>query len=203
MTPRIHRVPSFPAFFAAALATFLVVPFPAAAQTSRPSEFSFAAGAGGFAVSDTGRADVKSFSTGGFRVFGEVELETGVFLQARYESFLLPGSAVDNPFQSATDSPRVKAQGLSLSVGYMFRETWWRAGAIAGIGAFRLTPRATAAGQTPADVEETVIGWHVGLLTTFDVARRVDLRIEASYYLLRTDAAHKPVLGGASLAYHF
>ena len=70
----------------------------AAAQTSHPSEVPFAVGAGGYAVTDTGRAaDVKTFSTGGFRIFADVELEPGVFLQARYEKFILPGSPVPRP----------------------------------------------------------------------------------------------------------
>lgn len=178
--------------------------FSAAAQTNRQSEFPFAAGAGGFAVTDAGRpADVKAFSTGGFRVFADVELETGVILQARYETFLLPGAAVTAPpFQEpAGDSPRVKANGGSLSVGYMFREAWWQAGLVAGVGVFGLSPRDPEAGQAPTDISETVIGWHAGLLTIFQLGSRWDFRIDATGYLLRTD--HKPILVGASLAYHF
>ncbi len=191
----------------AALAALLAgLSLPAAAQTNRQSEFPFAFGAGGFAVTDTGRpADVKAFSTGGFRVFADVELESGVFLQARYENFLLPGSEVAAPpfQQSAGDSPRVKVNGGSLSVGYLFREAWWQAGLVAGVGVFGLSPRDPEAGQVPADVRETVIGWHAGLLTIFQLGKRLDLRIEATGYLLRTDASHKPVLVGASLAYRF
>lgn len=178
----------------------------AAAQTNRTLEFPFAVGAGGFALTDTGRAaDVKSFSTGGFRIFADVELEAGVILQVRYESFLLPGSAVSGPpfQQAAGDSPRVKTDGGSLSVGYVFREAWWQAGIVAGVGVFGLRPQQPEAGQIPADVRETVIGWHAGLLTIFQLGNRWDLRIDATGYLLRTDASHKPVLVGASLAYHF
>jgi hypothetical protein len=177
----------------------------AAAQTNRQGEFPFAAGAGGFAVTDTGQAvNAKSFSTGGFRVFADVELEPGVILQARYESFLLPGSAVPaTAFQPAGDSPRVKVDGGSLSVGYMFREAWWQAGFVAGVGLFGLSPRAPEAGQVPADISETVIGWHAGLLTIFQLSTRWDFRIDATGYLLRTDASHQPILVGASLAYHF
>jgi len=176
----------------------------AAAQTNRPAEFPFSLGAGGFAATDTGRADdVKAFSTGGFRIFADVELETGVFLQARYENFLLPGSAVDAPFQPAAGSPRVKVNGGSLSVGYLFREAWWQAGLVAGAGVYGLSPRAPDAGQVPADISETVIGWHAGLLAIFQLSRRWDVRIDATAYLLRTDASHKPILVGGSLAYHF
>jgi hypothetical protein len=199
------RLPRARLLAAALAAAGLGLSSSAAAQTNRPTEFGFAAGAGGFAVTDTGRAaDVKSFSTGGFRVFADVELDTGAFLQARYESFLLPGSAVTAPFQqSAGDSPRIRVNGGSLSVGYLFRESWWQAGLVAGVGVFGLSPRAPEAGQLPADANETVIGWHAGLLTVFELARRLDLRIEATGYLLRTDAAHRPVLLGASLAYRF
>jgi len=203
MTLRFPRALALDALLTALLAGLSLS---AAAQTNRQGEFPFAVGAGGFAVTDTGRAsDVKAFSTGGFRVFGEVELETGVVLQARYENFLLPGSTVaPTPFQPpAGDSPRVKVNGGSLSVGYLFREAWWQAGLVAGVGLFGLSPRAPEAGQAPADVSETVIGWHAGLLTIFQLGSRWDLRVDATGYLLRTDASHKPILIGASLAYHF
>ncbi|HEX7528074.1 MAG TPA: hypothetical protein VF425_03120, partial [Thermoanaerobaculia bacterium] len=120
MALRFSRALAFAALF---VALGLGLSFSATAQTNRQMEFPFAVGAGGFAVSDTGRAaDVKAFSTGGFRVFADVELEPGVILQARYENFLLPGSAVAAPpFQPpAGDSPRVKVNGGSLSVGYVF-----------------------------------------------------------------------------------
>ncbi|HEX7613659.1 MAG TPA: hypothetical protein VF554_00135 [Thermoanaerobaculia bacterium] len=203
MTPRFPRALALDALLAALLAGLSLS---AAAQTNRQSEFPFALGAGGFAATDTGRAaDVKAFSTGGFRVFADVELETGVILQARYENFLLPGSAVTPPplQPPAGDSPRVKVNGGSLSVGYLFRETWWQAGLVAGVGVFGLSPRAPEGNQVATDVEETVIGWHAGLLTIFQLGNRWDLRIEGTGYLLRTNASHKPVLVGASLAYHF
>ena len=85
----------------------------------------------------------------------------------------------------------------------MFREAWWQAGLVAGVGVFGLSPRDPEAGQLPADISETVIGWHAGLLTIFQLGRRWDFRIDATGYLLRTDASHKPILVGASLAYHF
>lgn len=203
MTPRFPSALAFAALLAA------LVPglsFSAAAQTNRQSEFPFAAGVSGFAVTDTGRAaDVKAFSTRGFRIFADVELETGMILQARYENFLLPGSAVTAPpfEQPAGDSPRVKVNGGSLSVGYVFREAWWQAGFVAGVGLFGLSPRDPEAGQVPADISETVIGWHAGLLTIFQLSRRWDFRIDATGFLLRTDASHKPILVGASLAYRF
>ncbi|MCM3876286.1 MAG: hypothetical protein NEA02_07690 [Thermoanaerobaculia bacterium] len=202
MKLRLPRALAFGALFAAVLAGLSLS---AAAQTNRQAEFPFAAGAGGFAVTDTGRpADVKAFSTGGFRVYADVQLEPGVILQARYDNFLLPGSEVTVPaFQPASGSPRVKVNGGSLSVGYMFREAWWQAGLIAGVGVYGLKPRDPEAGQVPADISETVIGWHAGLLTIFQLGRRWDFRIDATGYLLRTDASHKPVLVGASLAYHF
>ena len=203
MTKRFSKALVRGGVFAALLAG---LSFSAAAQTSHPSEFPFAVGAGGFAVTDTGRpADVKTFSTGGFRIFADVELEPGVFLQARYEKFILPGSAVAAPpfQQAASDSPKVDVNGGSLSVGYLFREAWWQAGLVAGVGVFRLAPRDPEAGQVPADVNETVIGWHAGLLTIFRIARRLDFRIDATGYLLRSDSSHKPILLGASLAYHF
>jgi hypothetical protein len=177
---------------------------PAAAQVTRPSEFPFAVGAGGSFVNDSGpAADVKTFSTGGFHAFAEVVLDPGVLLQVRFESFQLPGSASSTPFQPPVSGPRVRVNAGNISVGYMFRETWWQAGLFGGVGVYGLSPRAPEAGQAPTDVSETVIGWHGGLLTVFQLARRLDLRVEAAGYLLRSDSSHKPLLVGGSLAYHF
>jgi len=178
----------------------------AAAQVNRQAEFPFAFGAGGYAVTDTGRpSDVKAFSTGGFRIFADIELEAGVILQVRYESFLLPGSAVPPPVfgQPAGDSPKVKVNAGSTSVGYLFREDWWQAGLTAGVGLYSLSPRDPEPGQVTADVSETVIGWNAGLLTVFQISRRWEVRLEVTGYLLRTDTAHKPLLIGASAAYRF
>jgi hypothetical protein len=199
MTLRVSR--------ALALAALLGgLSLPATAQSNRPFEFPFAVGVGGFAVTDTGRpADVDAFSTGGFRIYFDVELEPGVILEARYESFLLPGSAVTPPpFEpSAGTSPKVKVNGGCMTVGYLFRETWWQAGLTAGVGVYRLAPRDPEPGQVPADVNETVIGWNAGLLTIFKVTTRWDFRIEVTGLLLRTDSSHKPILVGASAAYRF
>lgn len=190
---------------ALALAAFLaVLSSPVAAQTTHLAEFPFAVGAGGSFVNDSGpAADVKTFSTGEFHAFGEVALEPGILLQVRYESFLLPGSAASTPLRPAVSGPRVKVNAGNISVGYLFRETWWEAGFFGGVGVYGLSPRAPEAGQVATDVSETVIGWHGGLLTVFQVARRWDLRLEGAWYLLRTDSSHKPTLVGASLAYHF
>jgi hypothetical protein len=197
MTPRNARALALAAVLAA-------LSVPSAAQVTRPSEFPFAVGAGGSFVNDTGQAsDVKAFSTGGFHAFAEVVLDPGVLLQVRYENFLLPGSVASPPFEPPISGPRVEVNAGNISVGYVFRETWWEAGLFGGVGVYSLSPRASPAGQAPTDVDETVIGWHGGLLTVFQIARRWDLRLEAAGYLLRTDSSHKPVLIGASLAYHF
>ena len=190
---------------ALALAAFLAaLTSPVAAQTNHLAEFPFAVGAGGSFVNDTGRgSDVKAFSTGELHAFAEVVLEAGVLLQVRYESFLLPGTASATPFQPAGSSPRVKVNAGNISAGYVFRETWWETGIFGGVGVYGLSPRAPEAGQVPTDVSETMIGWHGGLLTVFQLARRLDLRLEAAGYLLRGDTPHKPILLGASLAYHF
>lgn len=202
MRPRNARSLALAAALAAGLAA---LPGLAAAQTLHTSEFPFAVGAGGEFVSDGGRpADVKSFSTGGFHVFGEVVLDPGVLLQVRYESFLLPGSAAPStPFQPAPGTPRVRVNAGNIGVGYLFREAWWEGGFFGGVGVYGLFPRTPGVGQVPADVSETVIGWHGGLLTVFQVARHVDVRLEATGYLLRSDSSHKPLLLGASVAYHF
>lgn len=161
-------------------------------------------GAGGFFVNDTGRSDdVKAFSTGGFHAFFELALDPGVLLQARYESFQLPGTASSSPFQPAVAAPRIEVNAGNVTVGYVFRETWWEAGLFAGVGIYGLAPRSPEAGQTSVDVRETVFGWNGGMLVAFQLARRWDLRVEAAGYLLQTDVQKKLVRLGGSLAYHF
>ena len=68
---------------------------------------------------------------------------------------------------------------------------------------YSLNPQAITGDQTSTDVNETVIGWHGGVMTAFHVATRWDVRIEATGFLLRTDANHKPLTLGGSVAYHF
>ena len=191
--------------FAACL-VLLSAAFSARAQIGPPRSmsFPFAVGAGGEWVTDTGTAsDVKSFSSGGYHVFGEVVLEEGVFFQLRYMNFRLPGTPVVPPFGAPTSAPDVRVNAGLASVGYLFREAWWDAGLFAGVGVYGLSPNPVTGDQTSTDVKETVIGWHGGILTAFHVARRWDVRLEAAGYVLRTDANHKPITLGGSVAYHF
>jgi len=178
----------------------------ASAQTTRFQEFPFAVGAGGEFVTDNGRvSDVKAFSNRGWHAFGEVALGSGVVLQLRYMHFSLPGTPVAPAFGvgTVTSAPDVRVSAGLASVGYLFREPWWDAGLFGGVGVYRLSPKAPSSDQSSTDVKETVVGWHAGLETAFHVAARWDLRLEAAAYLLRTDANHKPITLGGSLAYHF
>lgn len=187
-----------------AFALLFLVCSAARAQTTKLQEFPFAAGAGGSFMNDTGHAaDVKSFSTGGFHAFLELNLDPGILLQGRYERFQLPGSASSAPFQPAVAGPRIDVDAGNVTVAYVFRETWWEAGLFAGVGVYGLAPQAPEAGQTPVDVRETVIGWNGGTLLVFQVARRWDLRLEAAGYLLQTNVQKKLVRLGGSVAYHF
>jgi len=181
----------------AALLVLLVLRCPSAsAQTTRLQEFSFAVGAGGSAVNDTGRPDgVKTFSTGGFHAFFELSLDPAVLLQLRYESFQVPGSTAE--------APRKNVDAGNVTVAYVFREAWWEAGLFAGVGLYGLVPRSPEAGQAPVDVRENVLGWNGGTVVVFQLARRWDLRVEAAGYLLNTDASTKLVRLGGSLAYRF
>jgi hypothetical protein len=172
----------------------------------RTQGFPFAVGAGGEWVTDNGRvSDVKAFSNGGYHVFGEVVLERGIFLQLRYMTFSLPGAPVVPPFGvgGVTSAPDVRVNAGLASVGYLFREPWWDAGLFGGVGVYRLDPKPLSGNQTSTDVKETVIGWHGGVVAAFHVAAHWDLRAEAAAYLLRTNANHKPITLGASVAYHF
>jgi hypothetical protein len=191
--------------FAAPLA-LLAATFSARAQIGPPrtQEFPFAVGVGGEWVTDNGRAsDVKAFSNGGWHAFGEVVLEQGIFLQFRYMSFSLPGTPVVPAFGTATGAPDVRVNAGLASVGYLFREAWWDAGLYGGVGVYGLKPGSPSGDQTSADVKETVIGWHGGVVAAFHVATRWDVRLEAAGYVLRTDANHKPITLGGSVAYHF
>jgi hypothetical protein len=193
---------------AAALLAFLSTALTARAQMGPPRtmEFPFAVGAGGEWVTDNGRAsDVKAFSNGGAHVFGEVVLEQGIFLQLRYENFSLPGTPVVPPFGTGvqTTAPDVRVNAGLASVGYLVRENWWDAGFFGGVGVYGLSPKPLASNQSSTDVKETVIGWHGGLLTAFHLATHWELRLEAAAFALRTDANHKPITLGGSLAYHF
>ncbi len=156
------------------------------ADDDAPQEFPFAVGAGGFFVNDTGRT-TETFSTGGFHAFFELELDPGVRLQGRYESFQLPGTTSSPPFEPAVSAPRVNVDAGLVTVAYVFRETWWEAGLFAGVGLYGLRPRPPEAGQTAVDVSETVFGWNFGSLVVFQLARRWDLRVEAAGYLLRAN----------------
>jgi hypothetical protein len=177
---------------------------PAQMGPPRTQGFAFAVGAGGEFVTDTGRAsDVDAFSNGGWHAFGEVVLEKGVVLQLRYMNFSLPGTPVVPPFGVPTSAPDVKVNAGLMSVGYLYREPWWDAGLVAGVGLYDLKPNAVSGDQTSTDVQETVVGWHAGLLAAFHVAARWDLRLEVTAFLLRTDANHKPITVGGSVAYHF
>lgn len=191
--------------FAPVLA-LLALAFDAAAQIGPPrtQTYPFAVGAGGYWVTDNGRvSDVSAFSTRGWLAFGELVLESGVFLQIRYQAFRLPGTPVTPPFGEPTSAPEVDVRAGIASVGYLFREQWWDGGLVGGVGVYRLNPQTPTGDQTSTDVKETVSGWHGGGLIVFHVAEHWDVRLEADAYLLRTDANHKPITLGGAVAYHF
>ena len=195
-----------PAFRAAALLLLAAASSSALAQVGPPrsQQFPFAVGGGGEWVTDNGRtSDVKAFSNGGWHAFGEIVLEPGVLLQVRYMSFTLPGTPVPPAFGPATSAPDVRVNAGLMSVGYLFREPWWDGGFFGGVGAYSLNPQSLSGDQTSTDVKETVLGWHGGVMAAFHVATRWDVRLEVAAFLLRTDANHKPITLGGSVAYHF
>ena len=137
----------------AAFALLLVAAAPAAAQT-------FAAGGGGGAIADVG-ANVtdNSFSHFGGYVFFEASLETygarnDVLLQARGQFVTLPGGA--------PGAPDIQVNSGLVIVTYRYREPWWEAGLLAGLGVFDVSPRAPGTDQVAADPAQTVFGWCVG-----------------------------------------
>jgi hypothetical protein len=138
-------------------------------------------------------------------VFGEVVLERGIFFQLRFMNFSLPGTPVAPVLGvgTPTTAPDVRVNAGLASVGYLYREPWWDAGLFGGVGVYGLNPKPATGNQTSTDIKETVIGWHGGLISAFHVAARWDVRLEAAAFLLRTNANHKPITLGASVAYHF
>ena len=197
--------PMRPLSFGPVLALFMFAGA-AAGQVGPPRSqtYPFGVGAGGFAVNETGHvSDVSGFANGGFHVFGEVVLEPGIFLQARYEHFTVPGTPVVPPLSTPLPAPDVRVDAGLMSVGYLYREEWWDAGLFAGWGVYGLKPKSPANDQAGADVRETVTGWHAGLVVSFLVARHWDLRIEFAAHTLRSDVTHTPLTLGGSVGYHF
>lgn len=172
--------------FAAALA----LPAPRVAAQS------FALGAGGAWVNDTGSAaHVTGFRNGEGHLFGEVVLERGVLLQLRVSRFGLPASG--------EGAPDLKVDAGTLTVSYLFRETWFQVGLSGGVGLFYVVPDDPGPDQVATDPKQTVVGWKGSVLTIFEVSRRVDFRLEGTALLLRTQLSHTPLSLGASVAYHF
>lgn len=157
---------------------------------------SFGIGVGGAAVNDTGTAsNVKGFRNGEGHAFVEMVMEPGVALQLRGMYFTVPGTTAD--------SPSVRGSAALVSVGYQFREEWFRAGFFAGGGLYRMNPHDPEPDQTASDVSEDVFGWHGGVLTTFKLAPAWDLRLEASVHSIRTGVTHAPIFIGGSIGYLF
>jgi hypothetical protein len=174
----------------ALLPAVLLVLAPAApAQT-------FAIGAGGGILNDTGSAEnLKSFSTGAGFGFVEIALEEGLFMQARYTRMQLP--------PTAQSGPDIDVDAVSLSIAYLFREDWWQAGFVAGGGGYFLRPKSPGAEQVVTDPNESVFGWNGGLLTVFAVNRNIDFRLEAVGHLVRDVSRRKPVIVSAAVAWRF
>ncbi len=178
----------------AALALLLLAALPAAAQ-------SFAAGAGGGAVADLGASAARSgfHNFGGYGFF-EVSIESygarnEVLLQARGEFLTLPGGAAGAPDVNVSS-------GLGI-VTYRFREDWWDAGLLAGVGVFGISPKSPSASQAAADPSETVFGWCAGAQTVFRISRRVDFRLEASWQVPSTRLQHKFFFVTGGFGYRF
>ncbi len=164
--------------------------------SSRAPAQTFALGAGGGLLNDTGSAEnLKSFSTGAAFGFVEMKLDPGVFLQARYTRMELP--------PSAENGPDIGVDAVTLTVAYLFREDWWQAGFVAGGGGYFLRPKTPGAGQVTTDPKESVFGLTGGLLTVFTVNRRFDVRLEAVGNLIRDESRRKPIVVSAAVSWKF
>lgn len=178
----------------AVFAFLLAAAAPAAAQ-------SFAVGGGGGAVADLGANVVDNGLShfGGYGFF-EASLETygarnDVLLQARGQFVTLPGGA--------PNAPNVHVSSGLLIVAYRFREEWWEAGLLAGLGVFGVSPAAPGTDQVAADPSQTVFGWCVGAQSVFQISRRVDFRLEVTWNEPLTQLDHKFFFLSGGVAYRF
>lgn len=164
-------------------------PFPAAAQT-------FAAGGGGIILSDVGTgSDLSGFNSFGGFIFVEMQLEEYTSFQLRASLFDLPGTQ--------PNTPKLRTNAETATISYGFGEGWWKAGFLAGVGAYHLAPKALQAGQVSVDSKETVFGVNGGAFTSFMLARRWDARLEVQWTYIVSVVAHKPVSFTAGFAYQF
>ena len=156
----------------------------------------FAIGAGGGILNDTGSAEnLKSFSTGAGFGFLEMTLEEGILMQARYTRMKLP--------PSAEDGPDIDVDAATLSVAYLFKEDWWQAGFVLGGGGYFFHPKDPGAGQVVTDPAESVFGLNGGLLTVFTVNPKFNIRLEAVGHLIRDMSDRKPVIVSAAVVWNF
>ncbi|MBK9089031.1 MAG: hypothetical protein IPL90_08295 [Holophagales bacterium] len=163
-----------------------------------PSAFAqtFAVGAGGGILNDTGSAaNLENFSTGAGYGFVEMTLEPGVRMQARYTRMRLP--------PSAENGPDIDVDAATLTIAYLFKEDWWQAGFVMGGGGYFLNPKDPGPGQVATDPSESVFGLNGGLLTVFTVNRKIDIRLEAVGHLMRDASSRKPIIVSAAVAWKF
>jgi hypothetical protein len=186
--PRSPRLARAALLFLLAAASVLVAPG-SSAQT-------FAVGAGGGILNDTGSAaNLDNFSTGAWYGFAEMTLEPGVLMQARYTRMKLP--------PSAENGPDIDVDAATLSIAYLFKEDWWQAGFVMGGGGYFLNPKNPGAGQVVTDPDESVFGLNGGLLTVFTVNRQINIRLEAVGHLMRDASSRKPVIVSAAVGWRF
>jgi len=156
----------------------------------------FAIGAGGGILNDTGSAEnLKSFSTGAGYGFVEMTLDPGILMQARYTRMKLPATA--------ENGPNIDVDAATLSIAYLFKEDWWQAGFVMGGGGYFLQPKDPGAGQVVTDPAESVFGLNGGLLTVFTVNRKINIRLEAVGHLIRDMSDRKPVIVSVAVAWKF
>lgn len=188
------KAPLPPRLARAVLLSTLAVALSLAAPVA--SAQTFAVGAGGGVVNDTGSAEnIDSFSTGAGYGFLEVTLDPGILMQGRYTLMRLP--------PTAENGPDVDVGAATLAVAYLFKEDWWQAGFVVGGGAYFLRPKSPGEGQVVTDPSESVFGLNGGLLTVFTVNRRFNVRLEAVGHLIRDVSRRKPIVVSAAVAWRF
>jgi hypothetical protein len=178
--------------------TVLLALLPAALLATAPAApaQTFAVGAGGGILNDTGSAaNLDNFSTAAWHAFAEMKLDEGIVMQARYTRMLLP--------PTAENGPDVDLDAATLTIGYLFKEDWWQGGFVVGGGGYWLRPKDPGPDQVVTDPAESVFGLSGGLVTIFTVNRKFDIRLEAIGHLLRDESSRKPVVVSLAVGWKF
>ena len=190
--------------FLLAAAMALLVGVPARAQ-------SWEAGASVGLVNDVEKKfQIDEFKRHDVSVWAGYEIEDKVILRAMFGSLRVQGShggetiAVNGaPAAPLPDLPDLINYG-TLGVAYEFLEENFKSGIFAGIGGYRIEPEATEpALRSFQDVRETVLGWHVGVDGSFQVASHLSILGRFTIHKIKSAEGQTLLTAHVGLGYRF